>query len=72
MSTPECPIESLENTVATDPRDWMIYKRDAWLYGVIFGWRDAMPEVAAKHGWTQVDVARLNRLHKRWQELKKC
>lgn len=56
-------ISSLERTIAFDPRDWSVNKRDAWIYGVVVGWGDAMAEIAAKHDWSQEDQDRLRHLH---------
>lgn len=61
--------------VATDSRDWSLGRNDAWLYGLLCGWDceddhehddvcggdGAMREVAARHGWSTEDVARLRR-----------
>lgn len=81
---PKCPGEALRNTLAFDPRDWSLNKRDAWLYGIILGWSEepetgdpdnvggtlctAMEEVATMHGWTDEDVARLRRLHEAFDQ----
>lgn len=55
--------ESIKITMATDPRDWSLNASDAWLWGVVLGWGPAVAHVAALHGWTAADVARLNALH---------
>lgn len=71
MSKPiEDPLESLENTMATDARDWATNFRDAWLYGIVCGWGDAIYEVAEKHKWSMVEVYRLKRLHDKFVALK--
>lgn len=60
-------LESLVTSYAHDPRDWSLYDRDAWTYGIVCGWSDepgAMEEVAALHGWDAETVARLERLHR--------
>lgn len=75
----ENPFESLHTVMVFDPRDWSAYKRDAWVYGIVVGWdeekplkgetgREAMADLAAKFNWTDEDVARLRRLHKRFDE----
>ena len=56
-------IDSLVACLSFDPRDWGAERRDAWLYGILVGWGDALPEVAARHGWSSVDVMRLTRYH---------
>lgn len=57
------PFESLRNAIAVHPRSWSADHRDAWIYGVIVGWGDALDEVAAKHGWNEAAVNRLRALH---------
>lgn len=62
--------------VATDPRDWSLDRRDAWIFGLMCGWDceerhdvhdedcggdGAMREVAERHGWGVHDVERLRR-----------
>lgn len=55
----EAAIRSLGRTLATNARDWSLDRADAWLYGALCGWDEALPEVAARHGWSAEDVARL-------------
>lgn len=57
-------LDSLRRCMTADPRDWSIYKRDAWAYGLVVGWGHAMSEVARTHGWTAEEVERLRKLHK--------
>lgn len=65
---------SLVNTLAFDPRDWSINRRDAWLWGIICGWdsddpnEDPMSEVAARHGWNDETVAQLRLLHEQFEK----
>ncbi len=58
------PLESLECTMATDPRDWGQNRRDAWLYGIVCGWEnsnpmegehrdDAINEICNMHGFSK-------------------
>lgn len=56
------PFESLRNAIVVHPRDWAADYRDAWIYGVIVGWGDALPEVAALHDWSDAAVVRLRTL----------
>lgn len=63
----ECPVKSLQVTMHFDPRDWSVLEKDAWIYGIICGWGDAIADVAKKHGWTDETVARLRRLHMAFQ-----
>lgn len=64
------PIASIENTLAFDSRDWSTDKRDAWLWGVVFGWDEAMEQVAKMHKWTPETVERLGQLHRQWVALR--
>lgn len=69
MSSPECPGDSLRNVLASDPRDWSLAKRDAWVYGIVLGWSEESLKVLAKrHDWPEEDVDRLRRLHDRFKQ----
>jgi hypothetical protein len=60
------PLMSMRYCMSFDPRDWSLYKRDAWLYGVVIGWTaEAMAEVAKRHGWSRAEQARLQQLHRK-------
>ena len=70
------PLESIQTTMSTDPRDWGMYKRDAWLFAIVLGWEDddgtpgeALREVAAKHRWTEADLRDLMTLRTRFKSL---
>jgi hypothetical protein len=65
----ECPIVSLGNALAFDARDWSKSKRDAWIYGVVLGWDEALSEVAEAHGWDAETQRRLVRLHERFMAM---
>lgn len=67
---PENPLESLHDVLVMAPRDWAINAVDAWIYGVVVGWRDSLDEVAAEHGWDAEAVARLKRLHEKAETLR--
>ena len=54
---------SLRTTMTTDSRDWSLYKRDAWIYGIVVGWGDALPEISKKFGWSDEDINRLKKYH---------
>lgn len=62
-------LTSIECTIAFDVRDWAEDNRSAWIYGIVFGWEEAMDEIAKKYHWNDVTVRRLNKLHKQWKEL---
>ena len=55
-------FESLRNAIAFSSRDWSKDPTDAWVYGVLVGWGDALPEVAASMGWNDAAVTRLRLL----------
>jgi hypothetical protein len=52
-------LESVRDTMACDVRDWSRDRNDAWVFGILLGWEEALDEVAAKHRWKDEDVARL-------------
>ncbi len=57
------PARSLRRTIVFDSRDWAHDIGDAWIYGIVIGWGDAINEVAAKHGWDLAQRTRLRLLH---------
>lgn len=66
------PLQSLKNVIACDPRDWANSgRRDAWTYGIVCGWGDAISEVAARYKWTEDDVLRLKTQHMIFDALNK-
>ena len=64
-------LESIQRTIAFDVRDWSEDRRSAWIYGIVFGWDDAIEEVKTKFRWTDEDVERLNGYHNEWCRLLK-
>lgn len=64
-------IESIEMAIAFDVRDWSGDRRSAWIYGIVFGWKDSLEEVKNKFRWTDEDIERLNKYHNEWTNLKK-
>lgn len=63
------PFESLERTLAFSSQDWSAARDFAWLYGIVLGWdgddpdESTMTTLAAKHEWSDQQVARLRALH---------
>lgn len=55
-------FESLRSAVGRDFRDWSANPYDAWIYGIIVGWGDALPVIAARHDWNDDAVVRLRTL----------
>ena len=58
-------IQSAADAMATHSRDWSKNDRDAWMYGILLGWGDALEDVASAHRWTSDEVARLAALRAR-------
>lgn len=56
-------LDRLHRCMVHDARDWSLAKRDALSYALVVGWSSAWDEVAARHGWSEADVAALKRLH---------
>lgn len=60
----ENPYASVADAMNFSSRDWGLNHRDAWIYGIVVGWGDAINCVADRHGWADETVARLQRLHR--------
>lgn len=79
MTTTLNPLEAIERAISLSSRDWSKNRGDAALYGIVFGWDDddgnprnsAMAEVAAKVGWSPVDVERIRALHRAYLSAKR-
>jgi hypothetical protein len=54
-------LDSLRAVIVTDPRDWSIDRRDAWIYAIVCGWDEVLTEVARRHRWDDATIARLQR-----------
>ena len=72
------PLQSIEDTIAFDSRDWSSDKRLAWIYGVVNGWENEeegedpdsiYKELQREFKWTNETVERLKRLHNTYAEL---
>lgn len=70
----ENPLDSIECAIAFDVSDWTeLGRRAAWVYCIVFGIEDDEEYIAdlkKKFPWDDKDIARLQRLHKKWKELK--
>lgn len=71
MKQKHCPIESARTALAFWSGDASANSRIAWIYGILLGWGEALPEVAKTHGWGEEDMDRLQRLHKRAMAMRK-
>jgi hypothetical protein len=65
----EHPLESIHSVMVFSPADHSLNERDAWVYGIVVGWDDALGTVAKDHGWDKETVERLQRLHEKYQAL---
>lgn len=63
------PHHSLANVCAFSARDWARDREDAWIYGIVMGWSEALDEVGEQHGWTPEARTRLADLHRQFAEL---
>lgn len=61
------PFDALQAAMALSSNDWGESEDFAWIYGIVCGWSDedddAHPELQARFGWSDQQVARLKRLH---------
>ena len=55
-------FESLRNAADSARRDHSLSQAEAWTYGIVIGWGDALPDVAACHDWNEKTVVRLRTL----------
>lgn len=62
------PFCSLRGVVVGHSRDWSTHRRDAWLYGIVIGWGDAIEDVQRSHGWADSEVKRLKQLRRKFVE----
>lgn len=69
MSDEINPLISLHNLCSFNVRDWSTDKGDAWIYGIVCGWGNAIHEVAKSHGWDRATVTRLRKLPTRYKAL---
>jgi hypothetical protein len=60
MGAGRAVLDVLKRIVVHDARDWSASKRDAWLYGIVVGWKDeALRELQQKYRWDDTSVKRL-------------
>lgn len=57
------PKNSLRSAMATDSRDWSANATDAWIYGIVCGWGECLPNICTRYGWAH-DT--LWELHNAW------
>ena len=54
---------SCVTTMNLDSRDWSMRRRDAWFYGILVGWDEALPEIADRYDWSATTVAQLREMN---------
>lgn len=64
------PFESLEQCIAFSSRDWVIDKRDRWIYGIVFGWEDCDDDLHDNYDMSWDEITRLKKLHENFVEAK--
>ena len=72
ITSSENSLESINACIVTDSKDWALNRRDAWLYGIVAGWDDALDKVAKRFNWNKNDKHRLRRLNLQYQRLRRC
>jgi hypothetical protein len=68
-STETDPLKALHDTLAFSVDDWGSTRAMAWVWGIVCGWDEALPELADRFGWSDGAVAKLQFLHARFVEL---
>lgn len=53
------------------PRDHSVSRREAWMYGIVCGWGDAIDEVAERHHWSKEAVDELKLQHEDFEAWRK-
>jgi hypothetical protein len=61
-------LEAIACVMAFDSRDWSEDFRLAWIYGIVFGWGDAIEEVQEKFEWSDQTIQQLVRLREDFQQ----
>lgn len=64
------PLKSIECAIAFDVADWSIDHRRAWIYGIVFGWGEALDTICKRYEWDEKDKKRLMHLHEKWEKTK--
>ena len=63
-------MASLHVAICLGSRDYSLNHRDAWIYGIVVGWDETLPEVAEKHGWSKETQDRLASMHLVYKQIK--
>lgn len=61
-------FESIHNAIVFGSKDWSVYSKDAWIYGIVVGWDDsegeATREICQRHKIKPEDLARMRSMHR--------
>lgn len=64
-------FESIHNAIVFGSRDWGVYDRDAWIYGIVAGWDEddgsageATREICRRHKIKPEDLERMRSMHR--------
>ena len=63
------PLDSIKNTMAFSSKDWSLCSDDAWIYGIVLGWDDALDFICETYQWNTETKARLVHLHDIWNQI---
>lgn len=65
-------FESIECTIAFDVSDWQSNRRQAWIYGIVFGIDcEDFEDCKRRFKWDDADIERLKKYHKQWVQFHK-
>ena len=64
-------LKSIRSCLSCTPKDMSRNHRDAWVFGIVFGWGSALEEVAEMHEWDAETVDKLKHLRIRYKSLDK-
>ncbi len=64
-------FESIHNAIVFGSKDWAVYSKDAWIYGIVVGWdeddgseSEATREICHRHKIKPEDLARMRSMHR--------
>ena len=63
------PLQMIHETIVCDERDWAEDERSAVISAIVCGWREMLPQVADRFGWSEEHIARLSRLRAKFIKL---
>jgi hypothetical protein len=67
--TIENPFDAIQRAMIESNRHWEARDSDAWLFAIVIGWsEEALAEVAVRHRWPPLLLARLRRLRAAYED----